>query len=332
MPKRLIYISFPVLLIFGAYFLGPEPDKPKWNLTLPVVPQEPAELEKYVAHNESLHRLKPDNEARIVWADSTKKKTLYSVIYLHGFSASQKEGDPVHLNFAKEFGCNLYLSRLADHGVDTTEELLYFTPDRLWETAKEALMIGKAIGENVIIMSTSTGGTVALILAGTYPTDVLALINLSPNIAINDPNAWLLNDPWGLQIARMVFGSKYQEIDYTPARRQYWNVKYRLESITQLEELVEDKMNQETFAAVKQPCLTLYYFKNEQEQDPTVKVSAIVEMYKQLGTPDSLKIAMPVPEAGAHVLGSSLVSKDVKTVEQDVERFAMEKLHLKKVN
>ena len=91
-------------------------------------------------------------------------------------------------------------------------------------------------------------------------------------------------------------------------------------------------MNQETFAAVKQPCLTLYYFKNEQEQDPTVKVSAIVEMYKQLGTPDSLKVAMPVPEAGAHVLGSSLVSKDVKTVEQDVERFAMEKLHLKKVN
>ena len=202
MSKRIILISFPLLLVLGIYFLGPEPDKPKWEKTMPVVPQEPAALEKYVAQKESLHKLKPDNEARIVWADSTKKKTPYSVIYLHGFSASQKEGDPVHWKFAKEFGCNLFLSRLADHGIDTTEQLLYFTPDRLWESTKEALAIGKVIGDKVIIMSTSTGGSVALVLAVMYPDDVFALINLSPNIALNDPNAWVLNEPWGLQIGR----------------------------------------------------------------------------------------------------------------------------------
>jgi hypothetical protein len=45
---------------------------------------------------------------------------------------------------------------------------------------------------------------------------------LSPNIAINDPNAWLLNDHWGLQIARLVVGGKYIEFkeDYGPLYRQ----------------------------------------------------------------------------------------------------------------
>lgn len=332
MSKRMILISFPILLILGIYFLGPEPDQPKWEMTMPVVPQDPAALEKYIAQKEGMHKLKPDNEARIVWVDSSKRKTPFSIIYLHGFSACQKEGDPVHLKFAREFGFNLFLPRLADHGIDTTEQLLYFTPDRLWESTKEALAIGKAIGDKVIVVSTSTGGTVALVLAGAFPDDVFGLINLSPNIAINDANAWLLNDPWGLQIARLVFGSHYQVVDYPPIRRPYWNVKYRLESVTQLQELIEDKMNPETFSKVKQPSLTLYYFKSESEQDPTVKVSAMLEMHSALGTPDSLKVAIPVPNAGAHVIGCDLASKDVETVEREIEKFAIGKLHLHKVN
>ena len=40
--------------------------------------------------------IKPDNQARIIWADSSKKeKTKIAFLYLHGFSASQAEGDPV---------------------------------------------------------------------------------------------------------------------------------------------------------------------------------------------------------------------------------------------
>ena len=35
-----------------------------------------------------------------------------SVVYLHGFSASQEEGDPVHYDFAQKFGCNLFLAAL----------------------------------------------------------------------------------------------------------------------------------------------------------------------------------------------------------------------------
>lgn len=332
MSRKFIFITFPIVLLVAVYFLGPTPDKPKWDKAIVTVPVEPTELENYVATQESKHTLKPDNEARIIWADSTRKKTKYSVVYLHGFSASQKEGDPVHLQFAKEFGCNLYLARLADHGVDTTEQLLYFTGDRWWQSSKEALAIGKALGEHVILMSTSTGGTMAIMLAAEYPQDVYAMINMSPNIAVNDPSAWLLNNPWGLQIARKVLGSDYQNISYDSARQIYWNAKYRLESLVQMEEMLEDKMIKSTFERVTCPSLTLYYYKNEEEQDKTVKVSAMLEMNKQLGTPDSLKAAVAIPNAGFHVMGSYLVSKDLETVSAEAKKFAIEKLGMKPVH
>lgn len=329
--KRLIIITFPIVLLGGIYFMGPQPDKPAFDPTPYTVPAEAKELENYVANNEAQHKIKPDNEARIVWNDSTKQKTEYAVVYLHGFSASQIEGDPVHRRFAKEFGSNLYLSRLADHGIDTTETLLLFTADRLWESAKQALAIGKQLGDKVILISTSTGGTLALMLAAQYPDDVYALINMSPNIAINDPAAFLLNDPWGLQIARLVLGGKYRVTGASEEHAKFWNKKYRLESLVQLEELIEETMIKKAFQKVVQPSLTLYYYKNEQEQDPEVKVSAMLEMNKQLGTPDDLKETVAFPNAGVHVIGCSLTSKDIEGVYAAMKKFAIEKLKMKHV-
>ena len=329
MRRKTVFITFPIIVLIAIYFLGPTPHKNKWSKELPTVPQVSADLEKFVASNEAKHHVKPDNEARIIWNDSTKVKTPYSVVYLHGFSASQEEGDPVHLDFAKKFGCNLYLSRLADHGVDTTEQLLYFNGDRFWESAKEAMMIGKAIGDKVILMSTSTGGTVALMLAAEYPEDVHALINLSPNIAVNNGTIWIANNPWGLQIARKVVGGDYQVItDFEEPRKQYWNSKYRLEAVSALQEIIEDKMNKSTFEKVKCPSLTLYYYKSETEQDPTVKVSAMLEMNKELGTPDDMKVATAIPNAGVHVIGSKMTSKDLPAVEQAIDEFAIRKLKM----
>lgn len=330
--KRFIKISFPILLLAGVYFLGPEPDKPVYSLVMPRVPAGPAELEQYVRDQESRHKLKPGNEAQIVWNDSTKQKTEYAVVYLHGFSASQMEGDPVHRTFAKEFGCNLYLARLSDHGIDTTEALLLYTPDRSWESAKQALAIGKQLGKKIILMSTSTGGTLALKLAAEYPDDVYALINLSPNIALRNGAAFIANDPWGLQIARMVIGGKYNIGNEEGEESKYWNSKYRIEAVTQLQELLETTMTKSLFERIRQPSLTLYYYKSEAEQDPQVKVSAMLEMNEQLSTNPDMKLAVNVPSAGAHVLGSSLVSQDVDGVYREIEKFALEKLKLPRAN
>jgi pimeloyl-ACP methyl ester carboxylesterase len=329
--KRLIKISFPIILLVGIYFLGPKPDKPVYSKVMPAVPASGEELEKYIADREEKHAIKPDNEAKIIWYDSSKQKTPVAVVYIHGFSASPMEGDPTHRRFANAFGCNLYLSRLADHGIDTTEALLQFTADRAWESAKEALAVGKTLGEKVILLSTSTGGTLALMLAAEYPQDVLALINLSPNIAINDGAAFILNDPWGLQIARMVVGGNYRVTDASEEHAKYWNNKYRLESLTELEELVESSMSEETFKAVTQPTLTLYYYKNEEEQDPQVKVNAMLTMHEQLGTSPDFKVAKAMPTAGAHVIGSSMTSKDVEGVYAEIEKFAIDKLKMNKV-
>lgn len=329
--RTFVLILVPVMVLAGAYSFGPKPSTPAYRILLPDVPEQPDALEAYVSKQESKHKVKPDNNAIIVWNDSSRQKTDYAVVYLHGFSASRMEGDPVHQRFAKEFGCNLYLARLADHGIDTTEALLQFTPDRAWESAKQALMIGKRLGHKVILMSTSTGGTLALKLAAEYPEDVSALINMSPNIALKNPAAFIANDPWGLQVAHLVVGSDYNESDPDGESAKYWYSRYRLEAVCQLEELLETTMNEKLFSRVKQPSLSLYYFKDEEEQDPQVKVSAILEMNEQLGTPSDKKFAIDVPDAGAHVLGSSLTSHDVEGVYAHIGKFATGTLGLKRV-
>lgn len=324
--KRLIKATFPAITLVALYFLGPAPLKPGFDQTFPSLPEEAAALEEYVRLQESKHKIKPDNEARILWYDTSRTRTDFAVVYLHGFSASPMEGSPVHERFAKTFGCNLYLARLADHGIDTTEALYYFSADRAWESAKQALAIGERLGRKVILMSTSTGGTLALKLAAEFPDKVHALINMSPNIAINDPAAFILNNPWGLYIARMVLGGKVRHTDTDETTSKYWNSSYRVESLVQLQELVESSMTEETFRRVTQPSMTLYYYKSESEQDPQVKVSAMLRMHEQLATPDSLKVAVAMPLTGAHVIGSSLTSGDVEGVYSQMEDFAKRKL------
>ncbi|MGH2552959.1 MAG: alpha/beta hydrolase [Chitinophagaceae bacterium] len=316
------------LLLIVFYFIGPQPTPPKFLKDLPVIPSEPVTLEKYVKDHEDRHKLKPDNEARIIWLnDSLKQKTEYAVVYLHGFSACQEEGDPLHYEFAQKFGCNLYLSRLEDHGVDTTEPLANFTADRLWNSAKEAYAIGKQLGDKVILMSTSTGGTLALKLCTEYP-DIAANIMLSPNIAINDGKAWMLNNHWGKQIAELIQGKHRVVDDSSVLYAQYWNNCYATSSLVQLEELIESTMKESTFTKVKQPSLLLYYYKDEKHQDPVVKVSAMKRMFLQLGTPENLKRKVAIPNAGNHVIGSYVKSKDLQKVEDECEKFAVEILHL----
>lgn len=318
-----------ILVIVIVYLMGPKPAEPLYRAEMPVVPPGGDTLQRFIAAGEAQHRVKPDNEARIIWAnDTTKAKTPYSMVYLHGFSASQGEGDPVHKTIAREFGCNLYLSRLAEHGIDTSEPLAHLTADRYWESAKMALAIGRQLGDKVILVGTSTGGTLALKLAAEYP-DVHALILMSPNIEINDPNAWLLNNPWGLQIARLVKGSRYMESDDKRAvYKQYWNSPYRLEAAVNLEELLETTMDKKTFERVKQPTLLLYYYKDKVHQDSVVKVKAALKMFEELGTPPAEKRAVPMPKTGNHVMGSWIKSKDVAGVVREIGGFMRDVLHI----
>jgi hypothetical protein len=75
--------------------------------------------------------------------------------------------------------------------------------------------------------------------------------------------------------------------------------------------------------------LNLYYYKDETHQDPTVRVAAILDMEKALGTPATRKAAVPIPGAGVHVIGSSLTSHDLPAVTHAMNNFAEQVLKLK---
>ncbi len=318
-----------VLLI--AYYLGPKFPQPELSSQLPKVEVQTANFEDYLKQKEAGLKIKPDNNARIIWAnDSLKNKTPHCLLYIHGFSASWFEGEPVHRDFARRYGMNLYIPLLASHGIDTTEALIDMTPDRLWESAKEALVAAHSLGEKVFLMSTSTGGTLSLKLAAEFPNLVDGLILLSPNIAINDPAAFLVSKPWGLQLARFVKKGNYREakVDH-PEELQYWQCKQRLEAAVYLQQLVESTMTKKTFEKVFQPVLLAYYYKDEVAQDDVVRVDAMLKMFDQLATPESQKVKQAFPEAGTHPIGCKLLSGAWQEVEKASFAFAEEKLGLK---
>ncbi|HLO36863.1 MAG TPA: alpha/beta hydrolase, partial [Lacibacter sp.] len=323
------WVLIILLVLAVIYFLGPNPSTPVYTSALPAVPTEAAALEKYIAANEAVHKIKPENEARIVWQnDSTKQKTEYAIVYLHGFSASQEEGDPVHTAIAKKFGCNLYLARLAEHGIDTSEAMLNLTSEKYWESVMQAYAIGKQLGNKVIVMGTSTGGSNALQLAANFP-EISSIILLSPNIAINDANAWLANNPWGLQIARMVKKSDYHITkDQRDIYKAHWYSKYRLEAIVNLQEYLETAMVAETFKKVKQPTLMLYYYKDDVHQDSVVKVSAMLKMFDELGTVSDQKRKVAMPNTGDHVIGGYIKSNDYQGVETEITKFMTDVLKM----
>ncbi len=326
MMKMLLKVLMALLLMLVlVYLLGPKPPRPKLRGSLPDLPSGPARLEEMIAQRERSLKLKPDNEARFLWAcDSLKYPTEYALVYLHGFSSSWFEGYPVNTDFARRYGCNAFYARLASHGIDTTEALIDMTPDRLWESAKETLAIGSRIGRKVIIMSTSTGGTLALKLAAEFPDLVHGLILYSPNVAINKKNAGFLSKPWGLQFARSVYKSHYRVVgDGTDTLEcRYWNCRYRLESVVYLQQLLDATMKDEVFGRVRCPVFLGTYFRDEEHQDKVVKVEAALRMFDMLGTPENMKQKVTFPDAGDHVIANGHYSKSVDEVRQATFKFA----------
>ncbi len=335
MRKIKRFLVFIVLLAIIIYILGPKPEKPEMSKDLPSISASIGNIENYVKNNDAGLQLKPDNESRIFWAnDSVKERTNYCLLYLHGFSASWYEGYPAHVKFAEKFGFNLYIPRLASHGIETEDALINMTPDRLWESAKEALMVARNLGKKVIIMSSSTGGTLALQLAANFPEYVNGLILYSPNVRINEAGAFLLSKPWGLQMVRKINGGKYRitNEDFASKDCQYWNCKYRMEAAVYLQQLIDVTMKKETFKNVTAPVFLGYYYKDEDNQDETVKVSAALKMFNQLGTPPDRKTKVAFPEAGEHVIACELTSGSVEEVIAETIKFGIEILGLKSVN
>ena len=307
--------------LFILYFSGPQVASPELYKILPAVPQDLVELSNWIDTKEAqVEDLKKGNEGRIEFFDSIPQKTEYSVIYFHGFSASSVEGAPFHTDVAKHFKANLYLPRLFGHGIGGENPLRDFTADAYLESAREALAVAKTLGEKVIVLGTSNGGTLSLLL-GTDPQIVLIGL-FSPNIRIKDPNASLITLPWGLNLASFVAGSDYHQMqNVVSPKENFWTTRYHIQALTHVQKLLEVAMTPETFAKIKVPVFMGYYYKDEANQDDVVSVPAMLEMFEELGTSAAQKEKMAFPETGDHVMTSYLTSKDVESVTKETIRF-----------
>ncbi len=329
--KALRIVLISLILLVVIYFAGPTSLKPVLNSNLPKIE---GSVENYVASMESKPGLiiKPGCEAKILWAnDSSKQPTEYVLLYLHGFSASRREGYPVNEDFARYFGCNAFLARLASHGVITENPLMDMTPELLYESAKEALVISHQLGQKIIVMGCSTGCTLALQLAADFPEMIYGMILYSPNVQIKQKTAAMLSGPWGLQMARMNYGGNFRVTDDDTNGEicKFWNCKYRVEAIVYLQQLLDATMKKETFEKVKCPVFVGYYYKDEQHQDQTVEVKAAIKMADELGTPEKNRRKMAFASAGGHVIACDLTSGAVPEVREATYAFAEEVLGMK---
>ena len=329
--KKIAYIALAVVIALSvAFMLGPQPPKPYLDPT-PISISIPLDsLDGWIAHRESAFKtLKANNEAKIEWYNNSVSVTEYAVVYLHGFTASSEEGNPVHRAFAERYGCNMYLPRLYGHGLDTTEPLVDLTPENYLKSAKEAVAVGKKIGQKVILMCTSTGGTLGLYLAAN-DSEIDAVICYSPNIDIFDPTSQVLTKPWGVQLARMIMGSDYRQYEAPKEFKKYWQTKYRLEGLVSVRSLIDHTMNEKTFSKINQPIFVGGYFKSETAQDSVVSIEAMRLMMPQLGTSDAQKQMVEFP-VGAHVLTNPIRNPDVESVIEATIQFAEEFLELKQI-
>jgi esterase/lipase len=328
-------IFIGLVAIVAIYFLGPKPEAPVLNAspTWVQIPDSMRQISEFVQQKESENtQLKPDNEAKIIWVDSLNpQKTKYAFLYVHGFSASQMEGDPVHRQVAAAFNGNLVLARVAGHGEKTSDQTLgNVSADDYYASVENYLAIAKKVGQEVIVMGTSFGGAMSVYLASKHP-EIKAIILFGPCIEVADPNAALLDNPWGLQLARLIKGGNYNEIPTKNKEHDaYWNLHYRLEAIVEMQNFLTHTMHKEVFSQVKMPVLLTYYYKDEAHQDQVVSVKAMQEMFPELGTVPALKREIAFPESGNHVITSPILGNKTELPMQASVQFLKEVVKLTK--
>ena len=325
--KRKIKISMILLLQFAATvscFSGSGLNAQtveKLNVNLPA---DLRLLEKQINTNElSTPGIRKGCEAKIIWADATKKvKTRYAFLYIHGFSASQMEGDPVHRNIAKKYEANLYLARLAGHGIDLGDSTMAkITVDDFVYSAEYSLAVAKALGDEVIVMSNSFGGAISCYLASRHP-EIKAMVLYSPCIRVNDKRAEMIAQPGAVESIAKQYGSAM--VDFKPVNEEYakyWTTRYHLDGLAAFQTFLFREMNRETFEKIKCPVFMGYWYKNENEKDTIVSLPAMWKMFDELGSKTKQKSAFP--KAGNHTMITPILSAraDVETVQRETQRF-----------
>jgi esterase/lipase len=317
MLRKIFLGLFATAIVFVIiYMLGPRVETQEFTINFPEVPTRLSELSEYVRMREdTVIGLKPDNKAYIQWADSSNKaKTHYSIVYMHGFGASPMEGDPVHRFLATHFGANLFVTRLPEHGIKRANGMQYLSAQKLVDAVGEAYQIGKSLGDSVIVVGTSMGGALSLLLASQQP-DIKAVVLYSPAVRDGGERLNALFKPWSkFLMERFVMEKSVLHQEREGEKKAYWSEDYHINGYVSLASILYGDMNSKVFTKIKQPLFLGYYYKDDQEQDFVVSVPKMLEMYEKLGTPESLKRKQAFPNSGDHVIASSVTTEDWQSV------------------
>ncbi len=311
--NRILVITFLLQISFSSQIVFAQDLQEKNKLV---------DLEKQVKQSEQeVEGLKPDNEARILWnPENPYEQSDIVFLYLHGFGASNREGEPVMSLLSKRYHANVYMSRLKEHGINRDNSMEYLTEENYIQSAEDALIIARKLGKHVVIVSTSTGGTLGLILASRH-SDIEGLVLYSPFIDLFDPAGHVITKSYG----KLLFWFKNFSMVADEPRNgevaKYWSNRYHVNGYIALMSMIDDYMKDVTFSKVKCPVFLGYYYKNEEEQDHTVSVKAMKHMYESLGTDNSLKVSCAFPFAGNHVIACDLRSNDWQAVFNRTREF-----------
>lgn len=179
--------------------------------------------------------LRPSAAARVVWASDEATRTPISIVYLHGFSASSMEIDPVVDRVAAQLGANVFYPRFAGHG--RSGDALGAARFETWYAdAEEAIALAAQLGERVIVIATSNGGALAHMVSQLSPLreDMAGLILVSPNFAVNNPMADVLAWPNARVWVPWIMGSERSFEPRGPLHAEYWTTRYGTAAVVEV--------------------------------------------------------------------------------------------------
>lgn len=304
MLTRFILLLAVLAIALGAYTMLCRPCLcPAPEITAQAFATPKAAQADIQASEAKVSDLRPGMEKEIIWNGEPFQKTEYAVVYVHGFSASKEELRPVPDLIAKKLEANLFYTRLEGHG-QLPGSLGTASIEGWLNDIVEAANVGRAIGNKVIIIATSTGGSLSTWLAAdkTYADNIAAIVFVSPNYGLTTYAAPLLRLPFARQILPILLGPTR---GFTPANQEHaywWTPDYPTQALIPMANAI-DLANTSEISAIEVPAYFVF-----SPNDKVVNGRATLRVIDRWGAPTQHLIVDTLDNKTNHVPAGHVLS------------------------